>query len=79
MTIPLEAMIDNTKSTVFTVLDNGTLKIKKVVTGANDGKFVEIISGLNENEIVITSDTNGLSEGMKADVTIEAGDDDGGR
>ncbi|MBR1859016.1 MAG: efflux RND transporter periplasmic adaptor subunit [Selenomonadaceae bacterium] len=79
LTIPLEAMIDNTKSTVFTVLDNGTLKIKKVVTGANDGKFVEIISGLNENEIVITSDTNGLSEGMKADVTIEAGDDDGGR
>ena len=74
LTIPLTATVDDTHSSVR-VVEDGILKIRKIVAGADDGKYLEIISGLSEGDIVVTSDTEGLKEGTKVEITLEGGAD----
>ena len=70
LTIPLSAMIGADKSEVFIVQPDNTITLRKITTGADDGQFIEVLSGLNAGDIVITSNPNGLVNGMKVDVTI---------
>ncbi len=74
LTVPLSAMGDNNKNFVFVVKEDDTLERRAVQTGADDGKFIEILSGLKEGETVITSSTKGLDGGMKVSITL-AGDE----
>ncbi len=71
LTVPLDAMADATNTKLYKVLEDGTIQIQKVETGVNDGEYIEILSGLHEGDVVIISDTSGLTSGMKAEVTIE--------
>ena len=48
--------------------------MREVRTGAVDGEFVEIVSGLEPGEVVVISDRDGLSENMKVNVTLVSGD-----
>lgn len=75
LTVPLAAMIDSSRSAVFVVTPQNTLERRAVKTGADDGSYVEIVSGLREGETVITSAAEGLEEGTKVTVTLteEAG------
>lgn len=70
LTIPINATFDNKNNSVY-VVENGTLQLREIVSGVSDGKFLEVISGLNEGEIVITSSPEGLSEGLKVEVTLD--------
>ena len=67
-------MIDTNRSAVFVATSEGTLERRAVRTGADDGTYVEILSGLSEGETVITSDTEGLEVGTKVTVTLAGGD-----
>lgn len=71
LTVPLDAMIDDSKRALFAVLPNGTLERKNVETGMDDGRYIEILSGLSEGEIVIISETDGLTDGISVEVKIE--------
>ena len=68
LTIPLSALDENKKN-IFVVKEN-ILEKREVKIGADDGKFVEILSGLRENEIVVTSATKGLEDGMKVEINL---------
>lgn len=68
LTVPLGAL-NETKEFVFVVKEN-ILERRKVEIGADDGKFAEIISGLREGEVVVTSATKGLEDGMKVEITL---------
>lgn len=72
LTVPISAMIDDKWHSLF-IVENGLLKQRRVVTGISDGKYVEILSGLSEGEIVITSGTDGLQEDIQIEVTVEEG------
>jgi RND family efflux transporter MFP subunit len=74
LAVPLAAMTDSNRKSVFVVTPDNTLERREVKTGSNDGDFIEIISGLKEGEIVITSATEGLESGMKVTVTLTGGD-----
>lgn len=74
LTIPLAALIDSSRSLVFVVTADNTLERRNVVTGADDGTYVEVVSGLHEGETVVTSAAGGLENGMKVTVTL-GGDD----
>lgn len=74
LAVPLAAMNDSNRNSVFVATADNTLELRKVKTGPNDGNFIEIISGLNEGEIVITSATEGLESGMKVTVTLTGGE-----
>mgnify|MGYP002868978984 CR=1 FL=1 len=69
LTVPLSAMIDNTFSAVYVAKD-GIIERRNVTTGTNDGTYIEILSGLKEGEIVVTSEVEGLTEKMQVDVTL---------
>ncbi len=71
MTVPLTAMLNQEQNSVFVLNEDNTIQRREVVTGVNDGKYIEIISGLSEGDIVITSDTNGLKDGTKVDITMD--------
>ena len=74
LTVPIAAMLDTNRSVVFVVTSANTLERRAVTTGADDGTYIEILSGLREGETVVTSAAEGLEDGMKVTVTI--GDDD---
>lgn len=71
LTVPLTAMLNQEQNSVFVLDEDNTIQRREVVTGVNDGKYIEIISGLSEGDIVITSDTNGLKDGTKVDITMD--------
>ena len=71
LTVPLTAMLNQEQNSVFVLNEDNTIQRREVVTGVNDGKYIEIISGLSEGDIVITSDTNGLKDGTKVDITMD--------
>ena len=68
LTVPVSAL-DETKKFVFVVKEN-ILERREVKTGADDGKFAEILSGVSRGETVVTSATKGLEDGMKAEITL---------
>ncbi len=75
LAVPLAAMSDTGRQYVFIATPENTLERRKISTGADDGKYIEILTGLKEGETVITSATKGLEEGMKVTVTLAGGKD----
>ena len=71
LAVPLNAMIDSGRDEVFVCTPEGTIKRTGVVTGADDGAYIEIISGLKQGDVVITSKPNGFADGMAVEVTID--------
>lgn len=69
LTIPLSAVGDN-RQYVFVETADNKLEHRKISVGADDGKYIEILSGLKEGETVITSATKGLTEDTKVTVTL---------
>lgn len=64
ITVPRSAFVGGVNSNQLFVLENGnTAKLKNVVAGRIAGEQVEIISGLNEGEVVITSGQINLVDG----------------
>lgn len=70
LTVPLAAMIDSSRSAVFVITAQDTLERRAVKTGVDDGRYIEIVSGLQEGETVVTSAAEGLQNGMKVTVTL---------
>lgn len=65
LTIPMQAFVNGVSSNQVYVAENGTAKLVNVVSGKVIGDQVEIISGLKENQQVITSGQINLVEGAK--------------
>lgn len=63
MLIPRSAFYGGVNSNTIFVLNNGKAQLKKLVAGRVMGDKVEIRSGLNEGETIITSGQVNLSEG----------------
>ena len=58
----------------FRLLESARVELSpgvNVVTGASNDRYVEIVSGISAGDIVITSDSDGLEEGMKVNVVFE--------
>ena len=70
LSVPIDAMIDSAKNSVFVVTAQNTLERRTVKTGVDDGSFIEIINGLKDGEIVVTSASDGLHDGMKVELIL---------
>ena len=40
---------------------------------SDDGQFIEVLEGLKEGEVVVTSGMEGLKDGMRATVKVQGG------
>ena len=74
LTVPLTAMIDPSRTAVFIVNNDQKLVRRSIRAGVDDGTYVEILDGLKDGDIVVTSGAGGLDEGMKVAITLEDGD-----
>lgn len=71
LAVPVAAMLDSSHDSLFVVDADGRLARRAVVAGITDGKYIEIVSGLEAGDVVVTSSTDGLENGMIADITME--------
>ena len=46
-------MIGSTKKSKVFVVSNGKAKLKSFTAGAGDSEFIEVVDGLNENDLVV--------------------------
>lgn len=68
LTVPSEAFVNGVSSGQLFIVDNGTAKLIKVTTGKVYGDKVQILSGLNGGEQVITSGQINLDNGSKVNI-----------
>jgi RND family efflux transporter MFP subunit len=68
--VPASAIVREGEETAVFAVENQTAKRREVKTGIESGDRVEIVSGINTGEMVITSGQNGLPDGAK--VTLAA-------
>ncbi len=73
LTVPLAAVAGQNRSAVFVVTAANTLERRAVNVGVDDGSYIEITAGLKEGETVVTSATEGLTSGVKVEVTLTGG------
>lgn len=71
LTVPLDAIIDTDEPAVFVVTEQETIERRKIKVGVNDGKYIEVLEGLNAGEIVINHSETSLSDGTPVNVTLE--------
>ena len=65
LVIPRESLVGSVKDARVYTVQNQTAKLKNVVIGKTSGNFLEILSGLDENEVVVTNGQNNLSDNSK--------------
>lgn len=63
--IPRSAFVGSVSSNQVFVVENGVARLKTVVAGRVFGDKVEILGGLNEGEMIITSGQINLADGSK--------------
>ena len=71
LSVPLTAMADSAKTTVFVYREDGTIERRPVQTGTSDGTYIEVLSGLSQGEIVVTSGMEGLKDGIRVDIVLD--------
>ena len=76
LAVPVEAL-DNNYDTgnVYVINSNNELEERHVTVGAVGEKYAEILSGLQEGDIVVVSGIDGLKEGQKVEANMEEGEE----
>lgn len=62
------ALSEGVKNPVVFVFKNGVVEKRKLVTGTEQGDYIEVKSGLSAGELVVTNGQINLSDGSKAEV-----------
>jgi RND family efflux transporter MFP subunit len=62
--IPRQALQGSSKEASVYVVDNGKAVLKNIVVGNQNGDYLEVVSGLAENEEVVTTGQVNISDGM---------------
>jgi RND family efflux transporter MFP subunit len=68
LAIPRESLVGSIKDASVYTVRNMTAKLKNIVIGKTSGNYLEVISGLQENDIIVINGQNNLSDNAK--VTI---------
>ena len=63
-------MEDKSRNKEFVVDEQNIIHARTVETGAVADKYIEILSGISEGEVVVTGNFEGLEDGMQVDIEI---------
>lgn len=67
--VPRDAIVSSVKDpSVYVVRDN-TAHLTKIVTGQDHGAYIEVTSGLQEGDLVVTNGQINLTDGSKVSIT----------
>lgn len=65
LAIPRESLVGSIKDAYVYTIENKIAKLKNVVIGKTSSNFLEVLSGLKENEVVVVNGQNNLSDNSK--------------
>jgi len=68
ISMPREAIVGSTRSPQVFVVEKGIAKLRDISVGEQFGTFIEILSGLNEGEQVVTSGQNIIQNNFKVEI-----------
>lgn len=63
LVVSREAFVGGLNNSQVFIVENGKAKMVKVSTGRNFGEFIEVLGGLNDGQIVVTSGQINLTDG----------------
>ncbi len=66
--IPREAIVSSVKEPSVYVVSDDMAKLTRIVTGRDAGSYLEVLSGLNENDLVVTNGQINLMDGAKVSI-----------
>jgi len=66
--IPREALIGSVKSPQVFVVKGNIARLRNLTLGLESGKYVQVISGLNEDELLIVNGQNNLEDNTKVQI-----------
>ena len=75
--VPVEAVNSDKNGDFVYVVENGIVVRKDVVTGVSSDTEIEIVSGLNEKDQVMTEISLDITEGMEVTVMTDVSDEEG--
>jgi RND family efflux transporter MFP subunit len=65
LAIPRESLVGSVKDAHVYTVENKLAKLKNIVIGQISGDFLEVLSGLKENDVVVVNGQNNLSDNSK--------------
>jgi len=65
LAIPRESLVGSIKDAYVYTVQNKIAKLRNVVIGKTSGNFLEVLSGLKENDIIVVNGQNNLSDNSK--------------
>jgi len=71
ITVPIEALVDAQKGHVVFVAENGKAVGRQVETGIEEGRIIQIVTGISPGENVVIAGNEKLRDGME--ITISRG------
>lgn len=71
LSVPVTAFVDSGRDVLYVVTTDGKLEQRKVVSGVSDENYVEILSGLNEGDIVVKTAVNTIHGDIPVKPVIE--------
>ncbi len=66
--IPRESLVGSIKDPQVYVVVDGTAKLRKLVLGSESNTFIQVLSGLAENETIVVSGQNNLVDNIKVEI-----------
>jgi RND family efflux transporter MFP subunit len=68
ISIPREALVGSARAPQVFIVENGISKLRDISVGGQFGTFIEIIVGLNEGDLVVTSGQNLIQNNFKVEI-----------
>jgi len=66
--IPRESLVGSVKDPQVYVVTDGTAKLRKLILGTESNTFVQVLSGLTENETIVINGQNNLVDNTKVEI-----------
>lgn len=71
LTVERKAFVGGLNNQQVFVVENAKVQLKKVQIGRNFGEYIEILNGLNESEVVVTTGHINLNDGVTVKIMNE--------
>ncbi len=69
LSIPSDSVIIKNGKSLVVVIKNKLPKYKEITTGLDNGTFVEVVTGLKKDEVIITEGQQYITEGVEINIT----------
>ncbi len=68
LVIPRDALLGSVKDAQVYVVENGVVNLRNLVIGNSSNNYLEVLSGLNDGDVVVVNGQNNLKENFKVKI-----------